>query len=101
MPWAYTTLAHTSCRFQCASCQIAYLRHGPRERIQSTLDDLPETLDETYLRTLRDIDKADRALAHRLFSCVSVACRPLHAEELGELLAFNFKRGPFRLLRRG
>jgi hypothetical protein len=32
---------------------------------------------------------------------VSVARRPLRAEEVAELLAFNFKRGPFRLFRRG
>jgi hypothetical protein len=30
-----------------------------------------------------------------------VAHRPLRAEELAELLAFNFKGGPFRLFRRG
>jgi len=87
--------------FQWASCQFAYLRHCPRKRIRRTLDDLPETLDGTYRRTLRDINKADRALAHLLFSCVSVARCPLRVEELAELLAFNFKGGPFQLFRSG
>ena len=62
---------------------------------------MPETLDGTYQHTLQDIDKADRTLTHRLFSCVSVACRPLRVKELAELLAFDFKAGPFRLFRRG
>jgi len=48
---------------------------------------LPETLDGTHRRTLRDINKAYRGLTHRHFGCVSVARRPLRAEELAELLA--------------
>ena len=98
---AYNTLAHIYCRFQWASCQLAYLRHCPWKRIQRTLDNLPETLDGIYRHTLRDIDKSDRALAHCLFNCVSVARRPLRVEELAELLTLNLKAGPFRLFRRG
>jgi ankyrin repeat protein len=55
---------------------------------------LPETLDETYGRTLREINKADWEFAHRLFQFVAVAARPLRVEELAELLAFDFKAGP-------
>jgi ankyrin repeat protein len=55
---------------------------------------LPETLDETYERTLREINKADSELAHRLFQCVAVAYRPLRVEELAEFLAFDFSAGP-------
>jgi hypothetical protein len=55
---------------------------------------LPETLDETYERTLREINKADWEFAHRLFQFVVVASRPLRVEELAELLAFDFKAGP-------
>jgi hypothetical protein len=56
--------------------------------------DLPETLDETYERTLREINKADWEFAHRLFQFVAVAVRPLRVEELAELFAFDFKTGP-------
>ncbi len=63
-------------------------------RIQHALADLPETLDETYQRTLGEINKADWELAHRLFQFVAVASRPLRGEELAELLAFDFKAGP-------
>jgi ankyrin repeat protein len=51
-------------------------------------------LDETYERTLREINKADWEFAHRLFQFVTVASRPLRVEELAELLAFDFKAGP-------
>jgi hypothetical protein len=55
---------------------------------------LPETLDETYKRTLRGINEANWESAHRLFQFVAVASRPLRVKELAELLAFDFKAGP-------
>jgi hypothetical protein len=57
------------------------------------LDELPETLDETYERTLQRIDEVNWGLAHRLFQCVAVALRPLCVEELAEFLALDFKTG--------
>jgi len=75
-------------------CQIVYLRGCHPGRIRHVLADLPETLDETYERALREIKKADSELAHRLFQCVVVASRPLRVEELAEFLAFDFEAGP-------
>ena len=75
-------------------CQILHLRGCLPRHIQHALTDLPETLDETYERTLRGINHANWEFAHRLFQCVSVASRPLRVEELAELLAFDFKAGP-------
>jgi cytohesin len=63
------------------------------------LAELPDTLDETYERTLREINKAGSELAHRLFQCVAVACRPLRVEELAEFLAFDFNVGTIPKLR--
>jgi hypothetical protein len=54
------------------------------------LDELPETLDETYERILRNINKANRAHAHRLLQCLTVAVRPLRLAELAEVLAVDF-----------
>ena len=54
------------------------------------LEELPETLDETYERILRDINKAIRAHAHRLLQCLTVAVRPLRVAELAEILAVDF-----------
>ena len=56
------------------------------------MDELPDTLDETYARTLEDIDQ-NWEYALRLFQCVAVASRPLHVKELAEFLAFDFEEG--------
>jgi ankyrin repeat protein len=55
------------------------------------LEELPETLDETYERILRDINKANRDHAHRLLQCLTVAVRPLRVAELAEVLAVDFR----------
>jgi ankyrin repeat protein len=52
---------------------------------------MPDTLDETYERMLRGINKAQEDDAYRLLQCLAVAVRPLHVEELAELLAFDFQ----------
>jgi ankyrin repeat protein len=76
-------------RFRWAFCQLDRLRRCLSPRIRQALDELPETLDETYERTLLDIDKDNWEYAHRLFQCIVVARRPLHVEELAEFLAFK------------
>jgi ankyrin repeat protein len=53
------------------------------------LKELPETLDETYERILRDIHKANRDHAHRLLECLTAAVRPLRVAELAEVLAVD------------
>ena len=73
---------------------MLYLRGCHPGSIRYALAELPETLDETYERALRDIKKADWELAHRLFQSVVVASRPLRVEELAEFLAFDFNAGP-------
>ena len=82
-------------------CQVVYLRGCHPGRIRHALSELPETLDETYERTLREINKADWELAHRLFQCVAVASRPLRVEELAEFLAFDFNAGPIAKFQEG
>jgi ankyrin repeat protein len=82
------------CRFRWVYCQIVYLRLCLPGRIRHALDELPETLDETYERALQDIDEANWEFAHRLLQCVSVAFRPLRVAELAEILSFDFKTGP-------
>ena len=72
-------------------CQIDYLRRCLPGRIQHALYELPETLDATYDRALREIDKANWEFASRLLQCVAVASRPLDVKELAEILSFDFK----------
>ena len=81
------------------SCQLQYLRHCLRQRIRRALDELPDTLDETYDRTLEEIGKQNWEYAHRLFQCVAAASRPLRVKELAEFLAFDFDRDSTPTLR--
>ena len=67
------------------------LRHCFPPNLRQYLNELPETLDETYDRILKGISKAQRNNAHRLLQCLTVAVRPLLVEELAELLAFDFQ----------
>ena len=54
------------------------------------MDELPESLDETYERLLKEIKKPNRDHARRLLQCLVVAIRPLRVEELAEVLAVDF-----------
>ncbi len=71
-------------------CQLEALRHCLPPSVRGILEELPETLDETYERVLREINKANRAYACRLLQCLTVALRPLRVEELAEVLAIDF-----------
>ena len=55
------------------------------------MDELPITLDETYERALKGIDKEKRDYANRLFQCLVVSIRPLRVQELAELFAILLK----------
>jgi Ankyrin repeats (3 copies) len=71
-------------------CQLEILRHCFPPSVRRILDELPESLDETYERILREIRKPNQGHAHRLLQCLVVAVRPLRVEELAEVLAFDF-----------
>ena len=66
------------------------LRHCLPPSVRRTLDELPESLDETYERVLKEIKKPNRDHALRLLQCLVVATRPLGVEELAEVLAVDF-----------
>jgi hypothetical protein len=59
--------------------------------VRRTLDELPESLDETYERVLKEIKKPNRDHACRLLSCLVAAVRPLRVEELAEVLAVDYE----------
>jgi hypothetical protein len=75
-------------------CQLEALRHCLPPSVAGILEELPETLDETYERVLREINKANREHARRLLQCLTVALRPLRVEELAEVLAIDFDALP-------
>jgi hypothetical protein len=52
--------------------------------------ELPESLDMTYERILKEIKKPNKRLAQHVLQCLVVAVRPLCVEELAEVLAIDF-----------
>ncbi|KAI9438070.1 hypothetical protein H4582DRAFT_2076662 [Lactarius indigo] len=75
--------------FRWVFCQLEALRHCFPSNLRRFLNELPETLDETYERILRGINKTKKDDARRLLQCLAVAVRPLRVEELAELLALK------------
>jgi Ankyrin repeats (3 copies)/Ankyrin repeats (many copies) len=74
-------------------CQLELLRQCFPPSVGCILEELPDGLDETYERILREIGKPNQGHAHRLLQCLVVAARPLRVEELAEVLAFDFNTG--------
>ncbi|KAH9073522.1 hypothetical protein EDB83DRAFT_2219557, partial [Lactarius deliciosus] len=76
--------------FRWVYCQLDVLRQCLPSSVRRTLEDLPESLDETYERIVTDIMRGNRVHAYRMLQCLTVAIRPLSVAELAELLAFDF-----------
>jgi len=79
--------------FRWVFCQLELLRQCFPPSVRRILEELPESLDETYERILREIGKPNQGHAHRLLQCLVVAIRPLEVKELAEVLAFDFNTG--------
>jgi hypothetical protein len=77
-------------RFRWVFCQLEILRHCLPPSVRRTLKELPESLDETYERILKEIKKPNRGLAQRVLQCLVVAIRPLRVAELAEVIAVDF-----------
>ena len=73
-------------------CQLEVLRHCFPSSVRLFLEELPESLDETYERILWEIRKPNQGHAHRLLQCLVAAVRPLRVEEFAEVLAFDFNQ---------
>ena len=71
-------------------CQLELLRQCFPQSVRNILKELPDSLDETYERILREIPKPNQRHARQLLHCLVAAARPLEVEELAEILAFDF-----------
>ena len=71
-------------------CQLEVLRHCLPPSVRRILEELPESLDGTYERILREIRKPNQEHAHRLLQSLVAAVRPLRVKELAEVLAVDF-----------
>ncbi|KAH9962793.1 hypothetical protein BGW80DRAFT_1448371 [Lactifluus volemus] len=85
--------SHTELRFRWVVCQLETLRECLARNVERVLSELPESLDETYLRVLKGVKSSNREDVYRLLQCLVVAVRPLRVEELAEVLAVNFDHG--------
>ena len=83
-------VAHDRTRFRWVFCQLETLRQCLPQSVLRTLNELPESLDDTYERLMTNIKRANQAHAYRMLQCLAVAIRPLRVAELAELLAFDF-----------
>jgi hypothetical protein len=82
-------------------CQLEVLRHCFPSSVRHFLEELPESLDETYERILREIRKPNQGHAHRLLQCLVAAVRPLQVKELAEVLAVDFNAEGIPKLKQG
>jgi ankyrin repeat protein len=72
---------------------LEVLRYCFPPSVRRILEELPESLDETYERILREIRKSNQEHARRLLQCLVAAVRPLLVEELAEVVAVDFDAG--------
>jgi hypothetical protein len=77
-------------RFRWVFCQLEVLRYCLPSSVRRILDDLPESLDKTYERILREIRKPNQEHALQLLQCLVASARPLKVEELAQVLVFDF-----------
>jgi ankyrin repeat protein len=57
--------------------------------VRHCINELPDSLDETYERVLKEIHKTNRDHVHRLLQCLLVGIRPLRVDELAKILTFD------------
>jgi Ankyrin repeats (3 copies) len=82
-------------------CQLELLCQAFPSSVRRILEELPEGLDETYERILREIGKPNQKHAYRLLQCLVAADRPLRVEELAEVVAVDFDSGGTPMLNPG
>ena len=87
---------HSCRRFQCVQCELNYLARCHPRRIQEALNELPDTLDGTYERTLRAINNTNWETARQLLQCVTVASHPLRVGEVADLSHLTSRPDRFR-----
>ncbi len=69
--------AHIMSQILVVHCQLEELRHCLPLSVREILNELPESLDETYERVLRGTNTSNRDDAHHLLQCLTVAVRSL------------------------
>lgn len=88
--------AYTRIRFRWAACQLdALAKCGiTHAGIRGVLESPPKTLDETYEKILCAIDDEHSEKVVKLLHWLAYSPRPLHIEELAEVVAVNVGSKP-------
>jgi hypothetical protein len=77
-------------RFQWVVCQLDTLsKCGTVAHVRKTLRELPKTLDDTYIRIIRNIDEVHRSKVGDILTILSFSMRSLNLGEIMESVAFN------------
>jgi hypothetical protein len=79
-------------RFRWVECQLRTLKRCKTAgKVEDTLLQLPETLDETYDRILNNVSKEDREQAHSVLQILAYSGRPLSASEVAAAITVDCK----------
>ncbi|KAH8987658.1 ankyrin repeat-containing domain protein [Lactarius hatsudake] len=78
--------------FRWVYCQLEMLRLCFPSRVRQFVNELPDSLDETYERVLKGIPRMNRSHVHCLLQCLTVAVRPLRVDELAAILTFDARQ---------
>ncbi|KAH9172800.1 hypothetical protein EDB89DRAFT_862511 [Lactarius sanguifluus] len=75
--------------FRWVYCQLEMLRLCLRSRVRQFVNELPDSLDETYERVLKGIHKTNRSHVQRLLQFLTVARRSLLVDEVVMVLTID------------
>ncbi len=65
------------------------LRLCLQSRVRYFINELPDSLDETYERVLKGVHKTNQSHVQRFLQGLAVAIRPLRVDELAVILTFD------------
>ncbi|KAH8978398.1 ankyrin repeat-containing domain protein [Lactarius akahatsu] len=75
--------------FRWVYCQLEMLRLCLRSRVRQFVNELPDSLDDTYARVLKGIPRTNRSHVQRLLQFLTVARRPPRVDVVAAVFAFD------------
>ena len=70
-------------------CRLAMPRRSQGSRVRHFINELPDTLDQTYQRVLKGVHKTNQGHVQRLLQCLALALRPLRDDELATVITLD------------
>ncbi|KAK6516458.1 hypothetical protein TWF506_006364 [Arthrobotrys conoides] len=92
---AKSLIARSNGNFRWVACQFEVLRRcSTRQELERALETLPATLEETYERTLADIEESRKSSICHILRFLCFSARPMRLDEMSEVLAIDFEARP-------